>query len=58
MPTYAYECDTCKESVTIVRSITEPEKKPLCVQCGKGMTRDYKVTGLVFKGNGWGSQAR
>lgn len=58
MPTYAYECNTCKESVTIVRSINDPEKKPTCVQCGKAMTRDYKVTGVSFKGNGWGSQAR
>ena len=58
MPTYAYECDGCKESVTIVRSITDTEKKPTCVQCGKTMSRDYKVTGVSFKGNGWGKQAR
>jgi putative FmdB family regulatory protein len=58
MPVYAYECDTCKESVTIVRSITEPEKKPMCLLCSKTMTRDYKVTGVAFKGTGWGKEAR
>ena len=58
MPTYAYECNTCNESVTIVRSITDPEKKPACVGCGKTMTRNYEVTAITFKGNGWGKQAR
>lgn len=58
MPTYAYECDTCKESVVLTRGITEPEIKPVCVLCGKTMVRDYKVTGVSFKGNGWGKQAR
>ena len=57
MPTYAYECETCHESVTIVRSISDPEKKPICVGCGKAMSRDYKVTAVTFKGPGWGKDA-
>jgi putative FmdB family regulatory protein len=57
MPTYAYECDTCKESIVIVRSITDSEKIPVCIGCGKAMQRDYKVTAVTFKGNGWGAQA-
>lgn len=58
MPAYEYECQSCDKSVTVVRSINDPEKKPVCVGCGQVMVRDYKVTGVSFKGNGWGKQAR
>ena len=58
MPTYAYECATCKESVVITRSITELETKPACTICNQLMVRDYRINGVAFKGNGWGKQAR
>lgn len=58
VPAYNYLCEACKEALTIVRGITEEETKPDCPKCGDPMSRDYKVAGLVFKGNGWGKQAR
>jgi putative FmdB family regulatory protein len=58
MPTYVYQCDACKESLLIIRSIADKEIKPDCAQCSKPMMRDYRVTAVAFKGNGWGKQAR
>jgi putative FmdB family regulatory protein len=54
MPTYAYQC--CNQTVTVLRSITEAEVKPLCGKCDKEMKRIYDKPAVTFRGMGWGGQ--
>lgn len=58
MPSYVYECLACEQWVTVFRGINDPEVKPVCVLCGEVMARLFNITGVSFKGNGWGHQAR
>jgi predicted nucleic acid-binding Zn ribbon protein len=39
--------------MTIVRSITEEENKPICAKCSKEMPRAYEPPPIQFKGGGW-----
>jgi putative FmdB family regulatory protein len=54
MPTYAYE--HCGQTVTVNRSITAPEVKPICGKCNKEMNRLYDKPAVTFRGTGWGHQ--
>jgi putative FmdB family regulatory protein len=57
MPTYLYECKTCEQRVSINRAITEQEIPPVCIECAKPMLKQYGLTGVTFKGTGWGKDA-
>lgn len=54
MPTYLYECKDCQQRVSVTRNITDPEQPPVCIECAKTMLKQYGLTGVSFKGNGWG----
>jgi putative FmdB family regulatory protein len=53
MPTYEYECRTCKHRFEEFQSITEePIKK--CPKCGKAVRRLFGGgMGIIFKGSGF-----
>lgn len=57
MPTYLYECRDCEQRVSVSRAITDPEIPPICIECAKPMLKQYGLTGITFKGTGWGKDA-
>lgn len=54
MPVYHYVCDVCKDTVEVVRGVSELEVLPVCSVCAEVMRRIYAIGGVEFKGNGWG----
>ena len=55
MPTYQFECKSCKTTVSVNNSLTEGIKIPICFKCEEEMARVFTAPGVSFKGNGWGS---
>ena len=53
MPTYEYECRSCRHTFEAFQSIKEePLKK--CPKCGKGLRRLFGGgLGIIFKGSGF-----
>ncbi len=53
MPTYEYECLTCKYEFEKLQSITaEPIKE--CPKCGNGVRKKIGAgSGIIFKGSGF-----
>ena len=54
MPTYVYECQSCKHVFEVVQSFSDaPIKK--CVKCGKEVKKIIPrgSVGIVFKGSGF-----
>jgi predicted nucleic acid-binding Zn ribbon protein len=39
--------------MTIIRSITDEENKPICAKCAQEMTRLFDKPAVTFKGDGW-----
>lgn len=54
MPVYLYECKTCEQKASVSRGITEQEIPPVCIECAKPMVKQFGLTGVTFKGTGWG----
>lgn len=53
MPTYEYECQSCKHRFEILQSITAAPKTK-CPQCGKKLKKLISSTGgFIFKGTGF-----
>jgi len=52
MPTYGYECQTCKEQFEIVQKITEDALK-VHEGCGGALKKLLYPVGIVFKGSGF-----
>jgi putative FmdB family regulatory protein len=53
MPTYEYECKSCKHEMEIVQKITEDALKK-CPKCGKDtLNRLISGSGFQLKGTGW-----
>ena len=53
MPTYEYECLTCKHKFEILQSITATPKTK-CPQCGKKLKKLISSAGgFIFKGSGF-----
>ena len=53
MPTYEYECLSCKHKFEILQSITA-KPKTKCPQCGKKLKKLISSTGgFIFKGTGF-----
>ena len=54
MPTYEYECESCKHAFEILQSMTDKKLKK-CPKCGKNTL--YRLigagTGVIFKGSGF-----
>jgi putative FmdB family regulatory protein len=53
MPNYDYKCRTCENKATIMTSIKDEIKLPICAACKAEMVRDYGVLGVSFKGGGF-----
>ncbi len=53
MPTYEYECLSCKHKFEILQSITA-RPKTKCPECGKKLKKLISSTGgFIFKGKGF-----
>jgi len=53
MPAYDFKCQTCDNTATIVVSIKEKIKTPVCVKCSESMIRQYELGAITFKGTGY-----
>jgi putative FmdB family regulatory protein len=53
MPTYDYKCRDCNNTATLITSIHEEIKIPICAKCKQDMIRDYKSPGVSFTGSGF-----
>jgi putative FmdB family regulatory protein len=54
MPSYDYKCKTCDLKMVVIRTLREPERTPVCVNCVKDLVRVYDAPAVTFKGTGWG----
>jgi len=53
MPTYEYECKSCKHNFDVFQSIKDDPLK-VCPKCGKELRRLINGgNGVIFKGNGF-----
>ena len=52
MPTYEYECQTCRERVEAVQRFTDPALT-VCAHCGGELRKVFSAVGVVFKGSGF-----
>ena len=53
MPTYEYECKSCKASFEIFQSMSDAPVK-VCPECGKEVRRIINGgSGIIFKGSGF-----
>jgi len=53
MPTYGYECKTCKHSFDVFQAISDAPVK-ICPKCGKEVRRLINGgMGVIFKGSGF-----
>ena len=52
MPTYEYECKSCKRAVEVTHGINDPAPAT-CANCGGELRRIFYPPGLVFKGTGF-----
>jgi putative FmdB family regulatory protein len=52
MPTYEYECLSCRQRFERKQSFSEEPVK-LCPSCGGEVRKVLHAPGIVFKGSGW-----
>ena len=53
MPTYEYECKSCKHNFDVFQSMKDEPIK-VCPECGKAVRRLINGgNGVIFKGNGF-----
>jgi putative FmdB family regulatory protein len=53
MPTYGYECKSCKHTFDVFQSMKDEPVK-ICPKCGKTVRRLINGgTGVIFKGSGF-----
>ena len=54
MPTYEYECQSCKHAFEALQTMTEP-KLTQCPECGKDKLARLigSGSGVIFKGSGF-----
>jgi putative FmdB family regulatory protein len=53
MPTYDYKCGDCDNTATLITSIREEIKIPICAKCKHDMVRDYGSPSISFTGSGF-----
>jgi putative FmdB family regulatory protein len=60
MATYEYFCKICTASLSISRSITEPDPGYRCQQCNEQMVKRYAGAnlGITFNGSGFYSKEK
>ncbi len=52
MPTYEYQCGTCKYKFEKYQSFTADPVKD-CPECGHEVRKLFSAAGIIFKGSGW-----
>jgi putative FmdB family regulatory protein len=59
MAYYEFKCSVCNTTYGINRDINADGDvgAPNCSKCGLTMERIYSITGITFKGVGWGKDA-
>jgi putative FmdB family regulatory protein len=59
MAYYEFKCVVCNSTYGINRDINADGDvaAPNCSKCGLTMERIYSITGITFKGTGWGKDA-
>jgi putative FmdB family regulatory protein len=59
MAYYEFKCSVCNTTYGINRDINADGdvSAPNCSKCGLTMERIYSITGITFKGVGWGKDA-
>jgi len=50
---YEYECPSGDESISVERSIIDPEDNYRCSTCGATLRRIYTPPAIAFKGSGF-----
>ena len=50
---YEYECPGGDESISIERSVNDPEESYRCSTCGDTLRRIYTPPAIAFKGSGF-----
>lgn len=58
MPAYDYQCPDCEDGITIIRSLTDEEKVPVCIACNTEMLRNYNIAAIKFVGQGWAGKEK
>ena len=54
VPEYAWQCRACNTRQTIFKAFAAEWVIPECEECNEPMIRDYRISGVHFKGTGWG----
>ncbi len=52
MPTYEYQCSTCRHRFDKFQSFSEEPVKA-CPECGNSVKKVISSSGIIFKGSGW-----
>jgi putative FmdB family regulatory protein len=52
MPTYGYECTTCKHQIEVFQSIKD-DPLTICEECGGTLRKRIYPVGIAFKGSGF-----
>jgi putative FmdB family regulatory protein len=53
MPSYEYKCQTCEQTMNVVRSIYSNDPGYFCGNCNKPMIQVLGGVAVSFKGGGW-----
>jgi predicted nucleic acid-binding Zn ribbon protein len=53
MPDYAWKCRFCDFIQTVWKAFAAEWIIPICPNCDTEMIRDYRISGVHFKGNGF-----
>ena len=52
MPTYEYECQSCRLRIEAVQKFSDPALTT-CTACGGELRKVFSAVGIVFKGSGF-----
>jgi putative FmdB family regulatory protein len=53
MALYEYKCKECEGTITVSRSISDPETAVFCASCTLPLSRVYSSVGVTFNGSGF-----
>lgn len=56
MPTYNYKCNTCTNTLSVVRTMSEEDPGYTCDACKTEMIRVFTLSGITFNGSGFYSK--
>lgn len=50
---YQYKCNACNTELEVERSINDPERAPVCIDCHETMSRIWNSPAITFVGKGF-----